>query len=123
MRYLLDTHIFIWWLNGDKRLRSSVKEKIKNTNNRFYVSVASALEMSIKSISGKIKLKTTIKRSFEISGFEVLNINLSHAIQLGKLPFYHKDPFDRMLIAQAKIEKCTLITDDSKIKRYNVSTL
>lgn len=123
MRYLLDTHIFVWWLNNDKRLKSSVREKIQDDTNQIFVSAASALEMSIKRSRGKLRLKTTVKRSFEISGFEVLNINLSHAVQLEKLPLYHKDPFDRILIAQAKVERFTLMTDDPKIKRYKISTL
>lgn len=123
MRYLLDTHIFVWWLNNDKRLKSSTKEKIQDDTNQIFVSTASALEMSIKRSRGKLRLKTTVKRSFEISGFEVLDINLDHAVQLEKLPFYHKDPFDRILISQAKVEKLILITDDPKIKKYKISTL
>lgn len=123
MRYLLDTHIFVWWLNNDKRLKSSVRAKIQDDTNQIFVSTASALEMTIKRSRGKLRLKTTVKRSFEISGFEVLDINLDHAVQLEKLPLYHKDPFDRILISQAKVERLVLITDDPKIKKYKISTL
>ena len=124
MRYLLDTHIFLWWMNNDTRLKASGKEIIESKTNFIYLSIVSAWEISIKiKTNSKFKLRTTIKRAFEISSFKILDISFNHVLSLHKLPMYHKDPFDRMLIAQAKVEKCTLITDDSKIKKYNVSTL
>ena len=123
MRYLLDTHIFIWWLNRDKRLKPSVMDVIQDTGNQVFISTASALEISIKIKRGKVALKTTLKRSFEISGFEILNINLDHALQLEKLPLLHKDPFDRILISQAKAENLTFITTDEKIWKYELPLL
>ena len=123
MRYLIDTHIFIWWLKDDKRLKSSVKDVLQSKNNQVFVSTVSALEMSIKNSKRKLILRTTVKRSFEISGFEVISINLNHAIELGKLPLYHKDPFDRILISQARVENLTFITGDEKIWKYDLSLL
>lgn len=119
MKYLLDTHIFLWWLNSDKRLQPSNKEIIADKTNTIYVSVVSAWEISIKlKTNAGFKLRTSIKKAFEIAGFEVLGISLEHVLSLDKLPMYHKDPFDRMLIAQAKVEGCRLITNDPKIKEY-----
>ena len=85
----------------------------------------STIEISIKAKSGKLPLKTSTKQIFEISGFEVLNINLNHIIEFDKLPIHkdHKDPFDRILIAQAKVENLTLITSDPKIWKYKMSVL
>lgn len=123
MRYLLDTHIFLWWLWGNKKLKNSVREIIQSPKNQILVSVVSGIEISIKHKSGKLSLKTTLRRMFEISGFEILNINLSHIFKLDKLPIYHKDPFDRLLVSQAKTENLTLVTSDDKILKYKVSTL
>lgn len=119
-RYLLDTHIFLWWLNNDKRLKHATRAILENQNNQICVSVITAWEMAIKHKNKKIALKTTIKYSFAISGFTVLPVTLDHVLQLEKLPLHHKDPFDRMLIAQAKTEKLILVTDDVKIKKYDV---
>lgn len=123
-KYLLDTHFFIWWLTGDNRLQSSTKDIIKNPGNIVYASVVSAWEMSIKlKANPKFKLRVSIKKAFEIAGFDVLDISLRHVISMHKLPLYHKDPFDRMLIAQANAEGCILITKDPKIKKYKVKAL
>lgn len=123
MRYLLDTHIFLWWLTEDKKLIAFVRKIIKDPQNQIYVSVVNGWEISIKNRLGKLPLKTTLKECFEISTFEVLNINLDHILTLNKLPLYHSDPFDRMLIAQAKAEKLRLITSDDKIKKYDIKII
>lgn len=120
-KFLLDTHIFIWWLTGNKKLNDSIREIIADPQNQIMVSVATAWEMSIKHRKGKLFLKTTIKTSFAVSGFEALPITLDHVLRLDKLPPYHNDPFDRLLIAQAQEERYVLITDDPKIKKYKVS--
>lgn len=123
MRYLLDTNIFLWWLNDDNRLKKSFREAIGDSSNQIITSVASAWEISIKSKTGKLPLKTTFIECVEKSEFEVLNIDIDHVRKLDKLPPIHKDPFDRILIAQAKAENLTLITTDEKIKKYDVKTL
>ena len=122
MRYLLDTHIFLWWLADDKKLLEKPRELIKNPDNQIFISVASAWEMSIKSKIGKLSLKTTIHDCFEGSGFLVLDLLLTHVLELDKLPPYHQDPFDRILIAQSKVENLILISDDMKIKKYDIRT-
>lgn len=123
MRYLLDTNIFLWSLNGDRKLKAEAKEVIKDSRNQIFVSIASAWEISIKNRAGKLPLKTTLDKCFEVSNFELLNINLDHVLKLDKLPPYHKDPFDRILISQAKTEGLTLITSDQKIWKYNIDVL
>ena len=125
MRYLVDTHILIWWLTNDKKLKTSIRKIIEKKENQITLSVVSGIEVSIKSRTRRLKLMTTVKRMFEISDFKVLDVNLSHILELEKLPLYrnHKDPFDRILISQAKVENLTLITTDEKIWKYNLSLL
>lgn len=122
MRYLVDTHIFIWWISGDRKLKSSVKDVLRDPSNQVYVSVVSGLEIAIKKRTGKIRLKTSLKEFFKKSGFSVLDISLPHVLELDKLPSYHKDSFDTILVAQARKEDITLVTEDPKIKKYKVKT-
>ena len=121
--YLLDTHIFLWSLDETKRLTKEVAKILKDPRNRIFVSVATAWEISIKQKKGKLPLKTTLEECFRKSNFEILEIKLPHILQLENLPPHHKDPFDRMLVAQAIVEKLMIITEDEKIKKYDVSVL
>lgn len=121
--YLLDTHIFLWSLDEIKRLTKEVTNILKDPRNRIFVSVATAWEISIKHKKGKLPLRTTLDECFRKSTFEILDIKLAHALNLDKLPMLHKDPFDRMLVAQAIVEKLMIITEDEKIKKYDVSVL
>ena len=121
--YLLDTHIFLWSLDETKRLTKEVAKILKDPRNRIFVSVATAWEISIKQKKGKLPLKTTLEECFRKSNFEILEIKLPHILQLENLPSYHRDPFDRMLVAQAIVEKLMIITEDEKIKKYDVSVL
>lgn len=123
MRYLIDTQIFIWWLDEDRNIKGFIRNILENSENQIFVSVISGIEISIKHKKRKLRLKTTIEKMFEISGFEALSVNLDHVIKLGKLPLYHKDPFDRILISQAKVEGLTLITSDEKILKYKISSI
>ena len=124
MKYLVDTHIFLWWLNSEKRLKTSVIDILKDPDNIIYVSVVSAWEISIKLLAkSHLRLKTTIEECFQKAGFEILEVKLAHVLQLKKLKDIHKDPFDRMLIAQAQCEGATLITGDEKIWKYDVEVL
>lgn len=120
MRCLLDTNIFLWALNDDHRLKSSIRRILEDPLNEIYVSVVTAWEISIKHKTGKLPLKTTLAECFEKSNFSILNINLSHILSLDKLTLHHKDPFDRLLISQAKVEGLTLITSDPKIWKYKI---
>ncbi len=123
MRYLLDTNIFLWWVDDDKRLKRLFRQVIEDEANIIFVSVVNAWEMSIKQKIGKLNLKIKLKNYFEKYDFEILNINLNHILILDTLPLYHRDPFDRLLIAQAKAEKLTLLSVDAKIKKYDVKVL
>ena len=120
MRYLLDTHIFLWWLKGDKRLGRKTKEIIRNSHNEIFISVVSTWEMSIKQKVGKLSLKASVGEYFEQSGFLILDVVLDHILALEKLPFHHQDPFDRLLVAQARAENLVFVTDDRKIKQYDL---
>lgn len=122
MKYLVDTHIFLWWLQENNRLKFQIKEILSQPDNIIYVSVISGWELSIKSrTKSKLKLKTTIEDCYKKAGLEILDIKLPHVLQLTKLSILHKDPFDRMLIAQAQVEDATIITTDEKIWQYKVA--
>jgi len=123
MRYLIDTHIFLWWLNGDKKISDSLQRILENPQIQIYVSVATLWEISIKHALGKLPLKTTLSEMISVSGFELLSITGVHVLELEKLPLLHNDPFDRMLIAQTKAEHFIFITVDAKIKRYDIKIL
>lgn len=104
-------------------MTKEVAETLKDPRNRIFVSVATAWEISIKQKKGTLPLKTTLEKCFIKSNFEVLEIKLPHILHLENLPFYHNDPFDRILVAQSIVEKLILITVDEKIKKYDVSVL
>lgn len=123
MRYLVDTQIFFWWLERPSKLKNSIHHILEDRQNQILVSAITGVEISIKHKSGKLKLETTLKVMYELSGFEVLNLNLEHVLELNKLPLYHKDPFDRILISQALVENLTLITSDQKIWKYKLKLL
>ena len=93
---------------------------IQQPDNHLWVSIVSAWEVAIKTRSGKLPLKTSLKNTFAEPGIEMLPISLAHVLELDTLPLIHKDPFDRMLIAQARVEKLTLVSTDTKFKKYKV---
>ena len=122
-RYLLDTHAFLWAVNGDRRLSPSVAALIRRPDNASYVSVASVWEISIKAGLGKLPGLNDPEALINDARLRLLDIDIAHAQQVAHLPHHHRDPFDRMLIAQAQVEGLTLITDDWKIEQYNTPTL
>jgi len=121
--YLLDTQVLLWWLSDNKRLTPKIKKIIHNPNNLILYSTASIWEISIKRNIGKLTLKVSLKKLINSIPFQVLPIKNQHILKLDKLPAIHKDPFDRILIAQAKTEKAVLITADAKISKYKLPTL
>ena len=127
MKYLMDTHAFLWFVSDDNRLSSKAKSIIKNNNNEIYFSAASAWEISIKSKLGRMKLGedlgSFIIEQLTANSFGPLAITISHSLYTEKLPQIHKDPFDRMMISQSKVENMVLITGDKKIREYKVSTV
>ena len=126
-RLLLDTHAFLWWVNDAPELTDTARLAIADANNLCCLSMASCWEMAIKSSIGKLRLARSIERfvseQLAANGFVLLNIELRHAAKLAKLPFHHRDPFDRLLIAQAISEKLTIISADSVFSEYNVKLL
>jgi len=117
---LLDTHVFLWWRADPQRLAQTVRQTIASTP-LIYVSAASAWEVSIKISLGKLRLPQTFETGVEASGFNKLMITFAHAEASMHLPLHHRDPFDRLLVAQAKVEGLTLVTHDDQLKAYDVS--
>lgn len=118
MKYLLDTHTLIWWAANSERLYPEFRNIIKKENNIILVSVATIWEIIIKVKLKKLKIKTLPEEMVRKCGFTILDIELEHVLSLRDLPNYHKDPFDRILIAQSKSEDCELLTTDKKVKKY-----
>jgi len=121
--FLLDTQIFIWWMEKGSRLSNGLFKLLNDPQNRIFLSVASVWEMVIKKGKKKLRTPKDIEGGVKASGFSTLPIEILHVLGVEKLPSYHKDPFDRILIAQAKIEILTLITSDQKIWKYNIDIL
>lgn len=121
LRLLLDTHVLIW--AADKRLGDETREIVEEIANAVFVSAATIWEIEIKRALDKLRTVEDAVRLVEESGFERLGIGYEHAREAGRLPLYHGDPFDRMLVAQARLEGLTLATADPKIKRYDVPVL
>jgi PIN domain nuclease of toxin-antitoxin system len=122
-RLLLDTHVFLWWLSDDSRLGETSRQAISNPRNQVYVSAASTWEISIKKSTGKLVAPEDMDAIVECEGFDKLPITLFHGDQAGLLPDHHKDPFDRMLVAQAQSNGLVIVTNDEKITQYNIRTM
>jgi PIN domain nuclease of toxin-antitoxin system len=123
MNLLLDTHVLLWWLDDNTRLSARAKTAITNGENVVFVSAVTIWETRIKEALGKLKLPRNFRSVLETQPFIMLDISAEHAHAIAKLPAHHRDPFDRMLIAQAQVERLTLITSDTRIKQYKVSVL
>jgi PIN domain nuclease of toxin-antitoxin system len=121
--FLLDTHIFLWWMEGRKKFSPKIESILKDESNQVFISVISIWEMIIKSNINKLQLPDNLQEGIAESGFSILQLSLSHVFGLDSLPMFHNDPFDRILIAQTITEKLTLITSDEKIKKYNIPVL
>jgi PIN domain nuclease of toxin-antitoxin system len=122
MSLLLDTHVVLWWLTDDSTLAAEVKERLDHEPD-VYVSPATIWEVAIKQSIGKLDKPTDLPERIRDSGFRHLHITAEHGIVAGRLPLIHRDPFDRMLIAQAQVEQLTLVTRDAEIPKYAVDTL
>jgi PIN domain nuclease of toxin-antitoxin system len=119
---LLDTHVFLWWQTASSRLGGEAREAIARAD-AVFVSAASAWEAAIKAGLGRLALPDRFEAGVEGSGFEKLSITFAHAEEAGALPHHHRDPFDRMLVAQARIERLTLVTHDRNLEPYAVEIL
>jgi PIN domain nuclease of toxin-antitoxin system len=123
MRILLDTHTFLWWNSRDERMPQHLREAIKSSQNTVYVSAVTVWEIAIKRAIGKLDFSLPIAAAVEGHGFSSLAISVQHSEWAGALPSLHRDPFDRLLVAQAQMEALTLATVDSKILSYQVPHL
>ena len=127
MRILLDTHAIVWWATGDERLSRKARVVISNPDVEVFISIASAWEIQIKAALQKLELHESVDalyRSLIIDhGFRMLGIELGDIAQLATLPSHHRDPFDRMLVAQTRRGNFALLTKDDIISSYGVSTL
>jgi len=126
MDILLDTHTLIWFLNGDNKLSNKVKISIEDPNNFKVVSVASIWEISIKISLDKFRFPKGFNSFLQLvdeSGFEILPITFEHTIVLSTLEFIHRDPFDRMLVAQCIADEFVIATKDDNIKKYSIKTI
>jgi PIN domain nuclease of toxin-antitoxin system len=119
---LLDTHVVLWWLIDDSALSDAVKTRL-DEDPGVYVSPATIWEVAIKQSIGKLTEPANLPEEIMTSGFRQLPITFEHAIAAGRLPPIHRDPFDRMLVAQAQCEGMTLATHDSQIQKYEVDLL
>jgi PIN domain nuclease of toxin-antitoxin system len=123
MRYLLDTHIILWWLYDDPKLSGRHRQIISEPNNHVIVSVASLWEIEIKRAVGKLIVDSGYIDAIKSDGFELLGLHPSHVVGLQSLPLFHNDPFDRMIIAQALTERMILLTVDKMVKKYDVEII
>ena len=120
MRLLLDTHAFIWWVGGERDLGQRAREAITDPANAVYVSAATAWEIAIKRAKGTLEAPTDVRPAIASSRFTELPIDAGHAVAAGALPAHHRDPFDRMLVAQAQLESMSLVTADPVLAQYEV---
>ena len=124
MKYLLDTHAFLWFVSEDNRLSSKAQSIIINSQNEVYFSAVSAWEISIKIRLGRLTIEEDLEpfiiKQLAENNFSTLSITIFHSIYTSKLPNIHKDPFDRMIVAQAQVEDLSIISKDKNIKKYSV---
>jgi PIN domain nuclease of toxin-antitoxin system len=123
MNLLLDTHIFLWWLDDNASLSTNVRGAIANTDNVIILSAAVIWEIRIKQGIGKLEIAPNFYKVIKEQGFEMLSITPDHAYAVGNLPNHHRDPFDRILIAQALLEGFTIVTHDAIFNRYPIPVL
>lgn len=121
MKYLIDTHTFLWFISGSSKLSATAKQSISNSNNEIVLSIASLWEISIKTSLNKLEISGSYESVIQdVINFniEILSINFLHTLYQSKLPLYHRDPFDRMIISQAKAEGFNLISGDQMLDHY-----
>ena len=127
MKTLLDTNAFLWLITGDERLSETAKKIFLDQGNSLFFSAASLWEICIKKSLGKLSLKSgwlkAIQDEMKVNAIQWLPIEMLHCAELTKLPFHHRDPFDRMLIAQAMVEDMLLLSRDSRLSDYEITRI
>lgn len=127
MRVLLDTHAFLWWIIDDPRLSAPARALMQDPKNTLLLSAVSGWEIAIKANLGRLTLPKDARRfvleQVAANGIEVLPVHMTHALEVFELPGLHRDPFDRLLIAQARVERLAIVTGDVQLSLYDVRTL
>ena len=127
MRVLVDTHVFLWWVEGDRALPAKARAALADRENECLISMVSAWELAIKAGLGKLKLALPVKRyvveHVAANGFRMLDIQMAHIGRVETLDPHHGDPFDRLLIAQALEEKLAVVTADPVFRKYGVKRI
>lgn len=125
--YLLDTHVFLWWITDDTRLSQQARDVLADGRNRLLLSAVSGWEIAVKARLGRLSLpgslESFVPEQMELNALEPLPILMSHALRVHALPDLHRDPFDRMLVAQAQVEGLPIVTGDAQIAQYDVETV
>jgi PIN domain nuclease of toxin-antitoxin system len=120
LRLLLDSHVLVWWLKGDRMLSPATYAAIEETAEVVLVSAATVWELEIKRAKGKLSVPHDLVNRIENHGFQHLDITPEHGLDAARLPPHHGDPFDRMLVAQAQAEAAVLVTHDDTLRAYDV---
>lgn len=127
MRLLLDTNVLIWWLEDAKRLSTDIASLLRDPGNQVFVSAVSGWEIAIKVAIGKLSAPGRpadwLPPALNAHGFASLSVSLEHGLAVSDLPMHHTDPFDRLLIAQAKLERLTLVSGDGALAAYGVELI
>ena len=122
MNLLLDTHILLWWLGDSPRLSKKARRAIEESE-AVFVSAVSAWEIELKRARGLLRAPDNLEATLRARDLQTLSLTVAHAIAAGRLPLYHRDPFDRMLVAQASLESLTLLTADKQQAAYGVPVI
>ena len=127
MKALLDTHVFLWWVLDDERLTPFVRDFVADVKNELFLSAASCWEMMIKARIGRLTFPESPEKfiPYQMNKNKLIGlpVQIAHALHIQSLPEHHKDPFDRMLVAQAQVERMPIITNDRLLAEYDVKIL
>ena len=127
MKLLLDTHAFLWWVEGTPAIGRRARAAVSNPDNEVFLSVASCWELAIKLSLGKLRLIETLDRfipeQLRLNGFSLLAVELRHVVRVAGLPFHHRDPFDRLLATQALEDGLALVSSDRLFRKYGVTVV
>jgi PIN domain nuclease of toxin-antitoxin system len=123
LKLLLDTHTVLWFLGGDARLSDTARHHLTDDSNRILLSAVVVWEIALKRSLGKLVLPEDYLDVLLGSGIQPLPISIAHAAAVERLPWHHRDPFDRMLVAQASVESATLVTRDDALRPYDVTVI
>lgn len=121
MQYLIDTHVFLWFVTNAKQLSKTAKTEIEDGSNEIFISIASLWEISIKTALGKLSIKGNYESVIDDitdNSIQILPVSFAHTVEQNRLPFHHRDPFDRIIISQAIVENMNFISADAVFDNY-----